>query len=529
MAGPDHTPPRKRRWLVPVIILVSLLVLIAVGILVTYAVSDDIYHEPLRYSDPRAHLGLVISNTLENIGETPGAFPNLDRFQGRPMSHYLNIDISDIISGTAIGFIPGMNTSAVITALTDWENENLLIGFSMHSLFFSLTENQIFISPDLVGISIPMLFGRYGFITADPATFTEDWNNSEFADMIAEIPYDFDLARVIELFFSEMRDEGREDWDFLIDEMMQTIQDLGLELIRSAYIEDMGNTARNETHFRMTIPKNNATWFVEDATYEILSTILEIAQISDNYWLLYEMQDIIDDFHEYFEFNFNDDILIDFYFERGSLRDFFGGRVSLLSRVYIHNITFDVQDWDETITIEASQDFIFGSGEHVLHGLESRTRIFDDYGDGIELILINSSVSTPDLVRDRWDLVIYAFDYDDIFEINAVYEFEWLKSAQIAENMSMLISLYVEDEISLGIEITGNLIETGDMTELSSGVIALTAEDQWMRDEYHFSLGFSYRVRPISPDEITIEGQRSTDFFSFGYDDLMDIFWGMLW
>ena len=516
MASPDYVPPVKRkRSKAPIIASIAVLVAAAVAVVVVF--GDTL----LRTVSPEAYLALAIARTIDNIADTPSAFPNLDRFEGQAMSHQVDVDITDIISD-ATGFsLPGMTTNAVFSALTDWENENFMLGLSVDTPFFSIPDNQIFLSPDTIGVSIPILLGQYGFITVDPATFTEEWNNSAYADIFGELMDDFDLSQMLDVFFADMR--GKEipldelppgstvyEAAILVESLTAEFELLVDKLTESIRIESLGSIG-GHSHIRVSAPAYAATQFIRESSAAIFDFTIEYYMLIDEdlaNWLaangMDEVMYIFDRLH------FNDDLIIDFTI----------GRNGLISGIYIPDTSFEMPTGipGDIVTLTFGHETIFGE-VYVLQGMESFTFIADDNGSEVALFLENFTQITQDYIYDGWDIYIEFFDYGEFYgDIVLSYYFQWLKNEQQNDNMTISFMLVngldsVDDVLEL--EITGILIETPNRTELSFGILSFTVSDD------SFSVGFGYRAQPVSPREVSIAGQRSTDLFSISFDDLL--------
>ncbi|MCL2068707.1 MAG: hypothetical protein FWH00_02295, partial [Oscillospiraceae bacterium] len=529
---PEYPQPRPRKGIIAVIIAVCV---IAAGAVSVYFLRDIIW----RAADPKTYLMYAIKNTAENLIETPPAIP-FDKFGDQPLSHELSLRLdsfADMLPG--VGALVG-DSSAVITAKTDWENENLMIGFAVRSPMFGLfdiPESQIYISPETIGVSIPAALRNYGFITVDTRSFASQWNRSQYADMTdttippqyASVPYN-----ALKSIFAGTREYGSLDEAFLSRAAIhfsRGMENLPAALPDSIAVESLGRTSDRNTHMRVFIPEAEAEALVRHISLAASEAYYAAARETYPFMEIPEMGNAFAETMQPLtmmldRIEIGGDVMIDFLI----------GQNGMVSGISIHEITFAIpeldfdRDWQsgntnytytgEMLGYSFSLNTEFGAGKHVADGFSADLQLTHIGHDDVYYIKMENlySFGGDSTVTAGMDVSVLNLYQGTVFsDTRLTYRFDWQPNAQHAENMRFVCTVLTDDD-EIRFAITGNLTEMQQRIELSSAVFTYNSSYAWEDD---YSIGFGYSLRPADPGEVSIEGHYTTDFFSIDYNRLM--------
>ena len=140
----------------------------------------------LRHENPE----LFLEEALERSGITTRPSPDfsaldLSRFRGSPTEHNLSL----VVNEADPYFLPLPGRPQVeLTLLADTTAGNFLMDFDITGAGpFSFEGNRIFVSPDMLALSVPELYDRHRYVTVNPNTFADQWNASLFSTALTEI------------------------------------------------------------------------------------------------------------------------------------------------------------------------------------------------------------------------------------------------------------------------------------------------------------------------------------------------------
>lgn len=151
---------------------------------------------------PEAYMKQAWQKTGRGMDRGAPSMAGFNRFQDGPFEQLLAVGVSDTNVEAARMFLGAAITAAT---KTDYEAAKMLSDITVGYNGIMLPGNQLFISKDMVAAAVPFVYDEHSYVTAVPATFTQDWNGSALAGLWGAVPEDFDLRAYIEAMFEANR------------------------------------------------------------------------------------------------------------------------------------------------------------------------------------------------------------------------------------------------------------------------------------------------------------------------------------
>jgi len=432
---------------------------------------------------------------------------DFERFSGVPVEHSFSFTVDEFSEfSDAVGF------NAALKFLMDREAGNYLLNMDAGMGGFAFRNNRLFISEDMVALSVPDLYARHTYLYVNPATFIRELNDSEFREML---PIDlsqaeFNMALGMINAYAEML-SGMFDMDALMEsEDFQRMMEMSDELLM--YTGDF----LDEGDMEIT---------VGDATYNV-------AKLG-----YYIPEEAMDEFMSEFMAVYVN-----------LLRDYMGGFFDLIAQL---DPTMSADDiWDEMFDVMDSIRFPGGltvfyyvdleTGLVRRSSLPDMTMFIDDGWRGVE--------STVDLImeyrgeRQVWDVTYY---------------FITMTEGRTGETAEIEIRMYMPDggphifymEMDMGrdgtmvfdmgydpgededniwflmnfrslwtnvaVEMRGNAAATAEKFVINDGKMTVREARNTL-----MSVDFEYGLREVSPEDVTIDRSQAVNFFSLNMDQL---------
>lgn len=138
---------------------------------------------------PEEYLQLSVARTVSSLLENEPSVFDLSRYSGEPALHTFDVD-ADFVN-------------LVGSYKCDNEKEKALLDVDVAADWANFGSLKLFISPDLLALSIPDLIWDVDYLTADPATFADKWDEQGL-DEYSSVP---DLEKMIHSLFGKSVDD----------------------------------------------------------------------------------------------------------------------------------------------------------------------------------------------------------------------------------------------------------------------------------------------------------------------------------
>ena len=500
-----HAPNPKHGSKAVVIFLLVIVVLLA-SCITAFAFREKI----MLHINPESYLLNSLQKTVIELVDAESSLPQTVKFAGKPLSHNFEfkIDNTDHLYTSAMD-----NTSIAVNVRTDWENSHFRLGTTIRSTFLTLNDNEIYISPKIIALSIPTYFMDYGFISVNTETLIEDWNNSEFAKLsYTTIPDDLDIADLLETFFQTMREADEARKTPISKRFAKDIESSTKQLIAAMSIEHKGDEridgAKYE-HFVCIIPADDVKDYLYNSIEVFYSNYKENSTLLDMPSPYYD--DTLDEMLEFIDgLEFTEDIYVEFYVDNGGFIRFIDIPKLEYELPSYYGETYDKYETSASVKLLGKSSLLDDFSLAITH-----KEI--DYNDVYKVTITRTNSDEANIVNTRWKLD-FSNEYSGYKDSGRVtLDFNWDKKAQTSDNMKFTAKF--DDEYStVSATLTGNLVDSDEFIQLSDAQLQLLEDS----DEF-FSFSFDYKCQPVLESDVSLEGETVTDFFSLSMRDLEEI------
>ena len=166
-AAPEP-PGRPRRWRIPVGIAAGVVLALCVWL---FGLGG--YRTVLKAVSPQRYLEGALAKSSLQMAESFGVLPDFGRFSGLPNAVDLTVRTDQETSNML-----GARVTVQYGLKQDVENNRMLFELSGGAGPISIRDNKLYISPELLALSVPAFFSRAEYITVRPEDFAEEWNDS---------------------------------------------------------------------------------------------------------------------------------------------------------------------------------------------------------------------------------------------------------------------------------------------------------------------------------------------------------------
>jgi len=511
--------PEKKKSKTPAIVAVVAVIAIAVGAVFMFMGGRDdpgVIGGVSRETDPEQYFHLAMQRSgldAQGSGTMLGqhmdfsAF-DLGRFSGRPVEHRLSLSIDEAYDFWG-GPSPAMGAHGVLSFLMDETAGNFLLNLDVGLAGLSFNDNQLFISDDIVALSVPELYTRHRYLSVNPDTFIRDWNASEFG---AEFPIDpFEVGAAMGLVggFADMFNFAA--MEEFIENYMQQFIDMSDRLMKSGEFLDEGE---------VTITVGDITYNTAKMGYHIPEEI---------------MNEFINEF-------------MDIYFEL--LREFMGGFVGMIAQM--DGMTAD-QLWNEMFGVMG--DITFPGGVTYFAYIDIETNLVRR----MDIVDMTISMNTPwgveemtmDMIieyrgeRNVYDIMYSFTTMTDPFGVTSEMEMRiytpvggpyvfYMRMVDETANFTLVEMGYApalsEDNIWLTMKVVnfwsdidfdlrGSVVSSGNEFAIQDGSMTVLEDGETL-----LVVSFDYSVRNVSAQEVDIDRDEAVDLFSLDFYQLqMDL------
>ena len=360
--------PKKRRSFKFAYILAAVLILVSCAVMA----RNSIY----RTVAPKAYVGSVFSKTLSQIfDEINKSKKELTGFTLSEKDDF-TLDLSGIVNSasTDIAYMKldiledsGINT----TISVDKNNKQMLGNFQLLVKNEPMYSVNAFLNDEEIGVNIPELFDKYW--TAKTVSFGEDWNDSDFRDIM-----DFmDLPDDLNISFSNIMDKTKRG---LTEETKKEMTKTTKKLVKNSKLGKMTSTnitiegkSVKAREIPINIPGSEFKSYLIDMIelfFEDENIKNQISLTSDYDDFTDELDETLDDLKEYVDIA--GDITIE-------LAEYKG----IIARMAVEK-EFEIDDGECTLALEVR----FGNNKALINDFDVELEI---EGDDISLIAVELS------------------------------------------------------------------------------------------------------------------------------------------
>ena len=414
---------------------------------------------------PEKYLQLSLVKTFAGAQSESEDMLGLSKFVGKAASHDFLVETDE---GSAEG-----------SWKYDSANEKALLDVSIADGEESYVNNKLYLSPELIALSIPDLITETDYITVNPATFVEEW---EAKGLDEDMP-SMDLEEYVHTIF------GKNEVDKNDSQLTSQIADIFTDLTQRAMFSEDGTVDDriNGTDYKMDV----MTYMfseddVNDFYQELLSIIKENASSGEDLVstgtsaVIGENTDYIYD--ALADLEVNGDVVIHYFIDQdGNIR-----------KISADDFEITYEESDTTFGFEIE----FGDAVNPTDDMSAVITIEAD-GDTGEITLDSESSYEDGMYTGSIDLAMGSDDHPEAITIS--YDVEWDKKDTSGENLDSQIKVdYEGDKIKM--TLVGTLTTNDKDTSLSDAVFEYTGEDGEST-----SVDLSYSVTLIDPSEITVD------------------------
>lgn len=420
---------------------------------------------------PEKYLQMSLGRTLASSNKENLNFIDLSKFIDQPVSH------------TFYGEADGSSIDGSLKY--DRQNKKALLDLSVTEAGESYEDMQLYITPDLLAVSLPDLVEDVDYLTADPATFADEWAEQGFDELIP-VP---DLQNMIDSMFGIVDDK-----DIQIDSQSYSTDALQYLYEDAAFTEEgsveasIGGVKKQLDVMAYTIPQKD----VNEVIQEFLRGMKDGMQ-GDNGSEFGEYQEqVMTMFDEISAIEVTDDLVIRFYIDQDGYT----------CKIVVENLelTFEDSTLNLKIDIEVWKD-------------NAET-------DNVAVVITGESDGSTSEVRMDWVTSYSKGVYEGEFNIEAddenvsdTYSFSadarWDREEISGENLEINLS-YGDSSNTQDLTITGTLTDTAKETSLSDATLEIS-------DAYGETtvIEFAYGIKIIPSTEISIDTSDSTPFLEY--------------
>ena len=470
--------PKKKSSKKALIILTSVLLVL----LILCAAGFLLRNQIIKAVMPEQYLQMSIARSAAQSQKGAGQLLDFSKYATGAVKHEFSFE-QDSEDG---------DFSADGTFMYDAASEKALLNVSVGTYGTDYDENILYISKDQIALSIPSEITDTDFLTVDPATFNDEWEEKGY-DELSELP---DVQGIVNTFFGKTEDGNTVSVSDAKEDFLKFLKDDAEFATEGAVTEEIGGVDRKLDVMTYTISKDDA-----DERYQDLLAKIEdkMSDASEMYASSSSMQaDYI--FDELKALEFKSDIKVAFYIDQnGYINRIEIDKVKVEADGSTAKISMVIDTWSKDGTTYTSSE------------------ISIDSGSGSETLSIETEFSFKDGVY------LYKADMepsDESSDANTELsiEMEWDTKEKKGENLSIVFeedSGYYSNEISL----TGNLVEDKSKISLSDATIEMTDGS-----DTTYTADVSYSLSKIDAKEITVDTSDSTPILSYKpFEDYMDM------
>lgn len=429
---------------------------------------------------PEKYLYMSLGRTLATSNKENMDFLDISKFYGQPVSH--------TFSGESDG-------SSIDGSLKyDKKNEKALLDLSVTDAGESYEDMQLYITPDLLAVSLPDFVKDVDYLTADPATFADEWAAQGLDEYVA-VP---DLQNIIDSIFGKNEDNSintepnaysEKDWQYFYENAEFNVE--------GSVEESIGGVKQQLDVMSYTIPRKDVNKIIQEFIRGMKDSMP--GDNSTNYGE-YQNQ-IVSAFDEISKLEVTDDIVIRFYIDQdGYARKIVIEDFELAFSDTTINLGMDMEIWKDNASTDNVSIVITG----------------DSDGSTAELDLGWVTSYSKGVYEGEFTLEASSDDSADTFAFST--DATWDKGDKSGENLEIDLS-FGDSTDSQDMTLTGTLTDTAKEISLSDATLEMT-------DAYGETtqIDFEYAIKIIPAEEISADTSDSIPLLE--YEPFMKILKG---
>lgn len=526
-----HTPAPKKKP--PIIAIVLALVLICGG--VYYAATSGIFgdggsdktatatkapNKSPKTATADEYITTAVKRTAANIAETPKTLPDVKKIlAGGAFEHDITIGIDSVDSDimdyeTASYFEMLIGSNVNLNTQTDIKAKKFLLSTSVSSSMINLDGYKLFISENLIGALLPDFYAEK-YISINPKTFVNDYNESWFGEDYPITEEDVNLPEIIKTLFGSMKIDADATVD--LEKFSADFKALTDAQVEKMIIKDEGEDSKGNRQISYTMTSENAMEYIKqslelcvDVAGEALDSYAastpDTFTTEDIVGAKAEMDMMVSEMLD--SFDVPDDIVI-----VCTTND-----DQLVTRVKSNTFTLAFMDEysDEPTEVNVSFDIAFNGKKNLTDDLSVEI-VMEANGEEIVMNFNEVIQNDKDSIGRK---ISFGLESEDA-SFSASWDYLWNSKEQKEDNFSATLEMNVYDgydDQTMGIKLSGKLSEKpGTEMVFKDGIL-----DFYNQDGSALKLNVDYSVKKLKE----VAGPTiadSTSLFTFSEEDLQNM------
>jgi len=469
--NPEAKPAKsKKNLLIATAILVLVLVIVVCsGFILRLQIIKKV--------SPEKYTQMAFAQTLSGTREEALSILDFSKYKGEAVSHIFAVDTADV--------------NAEGTLKYDSENEKALLNVSVDGNGNNYDNNQLYISPSLIAVSLPDITADGDYLTIDPTTFAEEWKDNGWNDYVS-IP---NIQNLVHGLFGKSGN-NEDSKQFLKDSKALTT-----ELYKASVFSADGSV--DESMGGETLKLDVMTYtFSEDSLndfYQDYLSLLQDTSLVDNGTYT---QNLDQGLEQLAEMTLNDDLVIHFYIDQqGYLRKINCEEVTVSYQGTDIDFAFDMELTGDGCPTDAVEVVFTSESSEWKYELKIGSET--QYVDGIYSASFNIKSKSKNDYYGQNSTMTLSLDTT------------WDKKDTTGKNLEIKAKIKNESYTNWEMLLSGSLTDSAKGTSLSNISVDVT-------DGYGYKTGFDfdYAVTKINPSEIIVDTSDSTPLLE--YDAFID-------
>ena len=443
----------------------------------------------------------VVADTLQ--------LPDLSQYAGEKTFHELELGL---VNSNDYSLAALAGAKANLSAAMDSAGKQLFMNLDLSAQGLSISGNQIYVSPEMIGVAIPMLFQNSTMLTINPQTIVEDWNSSTmgYSAPITAVESTQELMGMIDEMFEASA--AADTMPQLDNPFVDITSDYPVTK-GEEYSKEINGKSQKLVDFSITIPQADFTAAYEagvdavmeyyNSSFNAFSSYMSAADVSDVAGMLAEMETQMKD-----SISFTKDIEIVYAINENN--DIVSIHLPELLMTYEDAYTL------EDLSIDAMLTYCGTENLHASWNLELKAT---DAVETFTMVMNFNDKSTKKLVDVSFDLAVYDEDMQPVdFEMSGSFAWDPSKSE---DNLSFDFSMVADYET---ITFHGNGLMQDNKDEFVLDLKSLSVDTGYTNVE----LSLLYRLRAATDADFNIDLNNTRSFFDLSDSELMQMLYAFM-
>jgi len=464
---------RKKRWM----IVTGIIVVLAIVGLTGYVFRLQI----IKKVSPEKYTQMAIERSLASAKKENLNILDLSKYEKQAASYAFSIDTLDF------------NTEGSL--MYDAVHEKALLDLSIGAKGVTLGDNQLYVSRDLIAVSIPTAITDYKYLTADPNTFAEDWKNNGWDDIV---PIN-NLQEYVDIFF------GKATTSEDMQKFEKDSKALRTELFNAADFSTDGSV--NETVGGKTLKLDVMTYtFSKNSLNDYYQNSLSLLQDSSLFDNSEYSADLNQTIEQLANVTVDKDLEIHLYIDQdGYLR-----KISCEE----FTLAYKGEDGDVKLSFEVSL-----AGDRCPTDAIDAVFSYDAGGEKAEVAVGSDTSYVAGKYTSSCDVkVTTESEYSGKSSSSISLDISWDKNTLTGKNLDIQAKYNDGSSSQQGFVLSGLLTDTAKETRLSNATFDATD----INGE-HTKFDFDFGIKRIDPSDITVDISDSKPLLEYDpFTNLLD-------